>query len=231
MDQQRLDAIRARCEAATPGEWRAYEERFDPCGVELQIYDTNGWAKDLGPIAVLDLHCGQTDNAAFIAHARTDVPDMLDEVDRLTVELADVRKNYAIIRDKSDDLRGQALTLTAENVRLGKEVVTQTKHTIQARKRRDEAIQDYGTAVEMLSERTQERDAWRVRAEALHEDLKRYPTCNTCKHDKQIERGRWLFSSPDCECCMDDDDRPAWEWRGLREGKPDATKEASHENE
>lgn len=59
-----------------------------------------------------------------------------------------------------------------------------------------------------------ERDTLRRRAEALHEDLKRYPTCNTCKHYKQIERGRWLFSSPDCECCMDDDDRPAWEWRG-----------------
>ena len=88
MEQTRLDAIRARCEAATPGPWTIKEETYELFGHEFQIFCPDALENDLDPIAVLDLFCGQTDNAAFIAAARTDVPDLLAEVARLTAELA-----------------------------------------------------------------------------------------------------------------------------------------------
>ena len=38
--------------------------------------------------------------------------------------------------------------------------------------------------------------------------------CRTCKWFVNIEPGRWAFKGPDCEECMDEDDRPSHEWRG-----------------
>jgi hypothetical protein len=73
MDQQHLDAIRARCEAATPGPWELTKdgryEDHDECRINL-------------PNDTIEL-CSY-ENGEFIAHARTDVPDLLAEVEQLT---------------------------------------------------------------------------------------------------------------------------------------------------
>jgi len=69
-----LDAIRARAEAATPGPWRA--EQYDDCFIEPKIcmIPANGcydYKKFWG-------------NSQFIAHAREDIPALLDYIDRIT---------------------------------------------------------------------------------------------------------------------------------------------------
>lgn len=86
-----IDAIRARAEAATPGPWEWNTERFK-----------GGWSgitgKDNAEI-LFPNHCNDGDDgyawfedfpndadAAFIAHAREDIPALLAEVDRLTAE-------------------------------------------------------------------------------------------------------------------------------------------------
>ncbi len=72
MTDAELDAIRARAEAATPGPWGITADSkpndFDIAGPEPG--DTRGmfWREE---------------DAGFVAHARTDVPALLDEVKRL----------------------------------------------------------------------------------------------------------------------------------------------------
>ncbi len=76
MEQTRLDAIRARCEAATKGPWELTKdgryEDHDECRINL-------------PNDTIEL-CSY-ENGEFIAHARTDVPDLLAEVEKLREQL------------------------------------------------------------------------------------------------------------------------------------------------
>lgn len=92
MTEEQLDAIRARCEAASPGPWVAdlsewcclectveesnsCEESPDSCGEGVCIrgafIDTRAMIED-------DDYCWYTDSdAKFIAHAREDIPALL----------------------------------------------------------------------------------------------------------------------------------------------------------
>lgn len=80
MTDRELDAIAARCEAATPGPWEPVVGRFDViapretnAGLDrYHVCDTSG--RDYDQMRV---------NAAFIAHSRQDIPALLAEVRRL----------------------------------------------------------------------------------------------------------------------------------------------------
>ena len=65
-------AIRARCEAATEGEWRSYTE-VAPGGIDNFV-----------GIGVFDCWTPSKADADFISHAKSDIPALLDEVERLT---------------------------------------------------------------------------------------------------------------------------------------------------
>ena len=71
----RDEAIRARCEAATPGPWKLTKdgryEDHDECRIDLP--DDN-------------IELCRYENGEFIAHARNYIPDLLDEVERLRAE-------------------------------------------------------------------------------------------------------------------------------------------------
>ena len=60
----RIDEIRARCDAATPGPWELDQDVWhgDECIAEIN----------------------RPANAAFIAHSRDDIPYLLSEIDLLT---------------------------------------------------------------------------------------------------------------------------------------------------
>ena len=91
----KLEEIKARAEAATEGPWRycgANEERGGcDCGLvwgpdgNATVAETNtgyeggGWDWKWEPEAVIA-------NGKFIAHARTDIPALIAEVERLRVE-------------------------------------------------------------------------------------------------------------------------------------------------
>jgi hypothetical protein len=71
-DSERLEEIRAREEKATPGPWDSW--RIDP---------SNAWSKwSFGNTQVNPDDLYKPD-AEFIAHAREDIPFLLDEIERL----------------------------------------------------------------------------------------------------------------------------------------------------
>ena len=80
-----LDAIRARCEAATPGPWRVDGSTYDEdCNEHLAPYGLEGpnerlvWSSGGGEYAHPDMATAQ-----FIAAARTDIPALLAYIDEL----------------------------------------------------------------------------------------------------------------------------------------------------
>jgi hypothetical protein len=78
MTPEELAAIRQRCEKATPGPWCVGK------GVYSDLIDTVG-DPHRGLIASVDdedcdVHREAAHNRRFIAHARTDIPALLDEV-------------------------------------------------------------------------------------------------------------------------------------------------------
>jgi hypothetical protein len=82
MNKQDLDAIRERCERASKGPWN---QKPNPLACAPEI--TNGERE----IAKVLFYMGSEDrevfpNADFIAHARTDIPLLLAEIDRLQAE-------------------------------------------------------------------------------------------------------------------------------------------------
>jgi len=82
MNEDDLNEIEARCNAATPGEWKAKFQHhktivrsLDPGGM-LDVCIVQPWMTHEEP------------NAIFIAHSRTDIPKLIAEVRRLREELA-----------------------------------------------------------------------------------------------------------------------------------------------
>lgn len=75
-----LDTIKARCEAATPGPWYASVGDFSTdFGIIHKDPDQGRRTLAYG------LSC---DDQIFVAHARTDVPALVAEVERLRAALA-----------------------------------------------------------------------------------------------------------------------------------------------
>lgn len=77
MDSQRIAEIKAREQAATPGPWR-YSD------VACEIWNEDGDTV-VGGVDSEEVSISDTDTA-FIAHARTDIPALLAEVERLAAE-------------------------------------------------------------------------------------------------------------------------------------------------
>jgi len=97
MTDEELQAIRARVEAATPGPWKvegrhpSYSpDRFQVDGI-VTAYDDPERADFPRPIQIVETDSGcyppYLADAEFIAQARTDVPALLAEVERLRAEL------------------------------------------------------------------------------------------------------------------------------------------------
>jgi hypothetical protein len=88
MTNEELAAIKARAEAATPGPWTAAE---DPT-------DGGLWVMGKRPVRICDVESNtrssdrllEVGDVEFIAHARSDIPALLAEVERLRKVLADV---------------------------------------------------------------------------------------------------------------------------------------------
>lgn len=79
-----IEEIRERCEKATAGPWM--QKELADCS---EIYDANSWGKALRPLALVG---SSTIDAEFIAHAREDIPALLDHIEALHSELTKRRK-------------------------------------------------------------------------------------------------------------------------------------------
>jgi len=92
MDAKYLEEIKARCEKATAGEWIAFED-------EIVNSHENARGARYTPIVshVKGRECWlKHEDAEFIAHSRTDVPELLAEVERLQKENQGWRANSMI---------------------------------------------------------------------------------------------------------------------------------------
>jgi hypothetical protein len=79
MTDEELAAVKARCDAATPGPWQS---EYDNCG--------NGGFSEWWNVGSGLMN--EEADAAFIAHAREDVPALLAEIGRLKSLLASAEK-------------------------------------------------------------------------------------------------------------------------------------------
>jgi hypothetical protein len=93
MDDKRLQEIKARAEAATPGEW------------ECRIDVGNRFYVSAPSYGVRDFCClsggfERREDAELTAHARTDIPDLIAEVERLRAELEAARGDMRALSDE-----------------------------------------------------------------------------------------------------------------------------------
>ena len=110
MNGAQIAEIRARCEAATPGPWIVSNGRDKVCAKNVPAY-----ADKTARVVVAD--CMKENNgrrfeedyamaqrdAEFIAHARQDIPALLDEVERLTEENKRLNRKISDISKMVDD--------------------------------------------------------------------------------------------------------------------------------
>ena len=83
MSNERLEQIQARAAAATPGPWEAWDTGDPPAEDEAQ-----SWIVTPGSLHLATLYAGDPSaNATFAAHAREDIPALLEEIDRLHEEV------------------------------------------------------------------------------------------------------------------------------------------------
>lgn len=116
-----IEQIKARAEAATPGPW----SHFQTLSGEAYVGEAND---DDAPLASMHQGIDEQDrNAAFIAHARTDIPLLLEEVARLQAEnerltfvyLADAKISGALVAD-NERLRAELAERERQIEALGK---------------------------------------------------------------------------------------------------------------
>lgn len=84
LDAQSLQAMKRRCAEARPGPWRSFVEGRDHTSGSSFIMV--GEPENRG--ADIELSGATPEDQDFIAHARQDVPILIEEIERLQAELA-----------------------------------------------------------------------------------------------------------------------------------------------
>lgn len=116
MTATRLAELRALADAATEGPWVMHCDDMEVIVVQA---DGDRWPMACYPIA-RGMEQGESDgedDGAFIAAARTAVPELLDEVERLQSVLDELRNDYGTRVRERDEWEGNAEDL-AERLRL-----------------------------------------------------------------------------------------------------------------
>lgn len=80
-----LEAIKARCDVATPGPWKMHKHCDE--SDHMQVHDTKGVVCETSLYGFE--YPEQWDNGIFIAHARQDIPELLAYIDELEDKLSD----------------------------------------------------------------------------------------------------------------------------------------------
>jgi hypothetical protein len=90
LTQEQLEAIRQRAENATPGPW------------EIATTTDGAYVLDTDDM-IIAATIERTEDATFIAHARTDIPALLDHIAELEAELARLKDALIEISELTDE--------------------------------------------------------------------------------------------------------------------------------
>lgn len=94
MNAEKLNEIKERAEKATSGPWRmAFGANY-----ELAVRELDGGK------FIADIDYESTNDAAFIAHAREDIPALVSEVERLQTRLDECEGLLSWAHDVLDDV-------------------------------------------------------------------------------------------------------------------------------
>jgi chromosome segregation ATPase len=117
MDAKYLEEIKAREQAATPGPWTYWHKGMDfngtvdfTVGDAVVIQESN--QHNIGPIF-------RKEDAAFIAAARTDIPALIAEVERLTEENKKLHESRDYLQELYDKLNERDKNLGKQISTLG----------------------------------------------------------------------------------------------------------------
>ncbi len=105
--KEELKEIRDRCDAATEAPWvtngdgSSYDFNSDEYSQTWVETPKETWRSSLTNMTGTSM-CEQMDTAEFIAHARTDVPKLLDQIEKLI---------HVILKDIHDDELGSEFVL------------------------------------------------------------------------------------------------------------------------
>jgi len=201
----RLDEIQARCKAATPGPWEHMQHNEDfaaGCGetTEFVMMRHVGLLK----IGITDRpdkpHYG---NAAFIAHAREDVPWLLSEV-------AGARSIIDAAVDELTGLRAEVERLTAEREELKGQLESWldldcNTCPLERLEACDEICRSASSMLDYAGEIAADRDRLTAERDAAVADLQEAVNvgpcyCDFCRH----------FMNSGCDI----EPRCDWQWRG-----------------
>lgn len=113
-DDKRLSEIRERCEKATRGEWGYAMQDGWPCVTSFN-----------GQVVTTSLHCTKfsqrEDDVRFIAHARSDIPYLLEKITALEAKLAEAveeRDTYKRLREAAHEQLDAAVGATANALKV-----------------------------------------------------------------------------------------------------------------
>ncbi len=105
MNQATLDAMRERCEKATPGQWVYFDSGVysgEIHAMEAPTEESAPWPSSMVAVCVTPEMDDRPEDMDLIANARADLPDALDHID----ELRDALKECAdALAKKADDAR------------------------------------------------------------------------------------------------------------------------------
>lgn len=185
MTPEELAAIRARAEAATPGPWKVDE---GPALADPLLEGEGDWYRHIEGWTNTGWEwlCLSPEDAAFIAHAREDIPKLLDEVEAL--------------RARAERAEEQVRLLTLE-VDVEREAARAARKREQARARDARQLRQQIAELEVWSKLvlSDAQAAWRryhavrVAADGLREELERL----VLSHHATLEEGL------QCDRCED----------------------------
>jgi hypothetical protein len=125
-------AIRAREAAATPGPWLAHDGNLDYDPRPFWVISQETEQED----SVAEVHVGFREDAEFIAHARTDIPALLADRDRLAAELEQMRYERRLLGfsrrllDECAEHPGLGSTIRRDAADLAQRIVDEIGHPV-----------------------------------------------------------------------------------------------------
>lgn len=135
------EAIRARADAATPGPWQVYDAHDGDGSAPLWAVANTAYFADDGDADPFQapVHYGCREDAEFIAHARDDVPALLELLAERGATIAQLRESNAHLIKNAETLADEIVHASATIAQLEKRLADEEWRHSQTIRHRDEA--------------------------------------------------------------------------------------------